>query len=264
MWLKRVMCAALLLLVSCGEPVPSTGDARILLLGDSMFATNQNTERAVANVIEAELGEEVIDRSVIGARYFYKLPLTGAAGLNLPMQYRKGAWDWVVINGGGNDLLFGCGCGFCDGVLNRLVSKDGRAGAIPSLVAMIRKTGAKVVYSGYMRNPGTTTPIKGCGPAGNELDRRLTLMAQFDKGVTFVPMANLVPYGDRSYHQIDGIHPTAKASLGIGKRLAAVIAADKGRAALRKPDQKAPATRKADARTSMQKPPAPQKSVPKP
>ncbi len=214
---------ALALLLGCGEPLTDTSDARILVLGDSMMASNRAGKAAVADVIEQALGQEVIDRSVIGARYFYGLPITGAAGLRLTAQYRPKEWDWVILNGGGNDLMLGCGCGFCDGVLDRLVSEDGRAGAIPSYVARIRESGAQVIYVGYLRNPGTGTPIKGCGPAGNELDRRLALMARFDAGVTFLPISDLVPYGDTSFHQLDRIHPSVIGSRGIGARILEVI-----------------------------------------
>lgn len=220
-----MMLLVLAALFGCGEPVAQGADARILVVGDSMFATNRAGNAAVADVLETELRTNVLDRSVIAARYFHALPISGAAGLRLTSQFREGDWDWVVMNGGGNDLLLGCGCGFCQGVLDRLVTKDGRGGAIPSYVARIRATGARVVYAGYMRNPGMATPIKHCGPAGNELDRRLTLMAGFDAGVTFVPMADLVPYRDGSYHGIDRIHPSVKGSRGIGLRIAEVIKA---------------------------------------
>ena len=219
------MLVALAALFGCGEPVSQGGGARVLVVGDSMFATNRANNKAVADVLEAELGAQVLDRSVFAARYFHPLPISGAAGMRLSTQYREGDWDWVVMNGGGNDLLLGCGCSLCQGVLDRLVTKDGRGGAIPSYVARVRASGARVIYAGYLRNPGMGTPIKHCGPAGNELDRRLTLMAGFDAGVTFVPMADLVPYRDASFHGIDRIHPSFKGSRGIGERIAAIIKA---------------------------------------
>lgn len=199
------------------NPAPKT--PIVLVVGDSMFAANRFAGASVARVIEKSLGADVTDYSTVGARYFLGIPLRP--------QYRAGNWDWVVINGGGNDLLFGCGCGKCTRVLDRLVSADGQGGIIPAFVAKIRASGAKVVYSGYLRNPGVQTPIKSCGPAGNELDRRLTLMAGRDPGVTFLPMSDLVPHGDRSYHGIDLIHPSVKGSRAIGQRIAAVIARKK-------------------------------------
>ncbi|MEF3047885.1 SGNH/GDSL hydrolase family protein [Pseudotabrizicola sp. L79] len=214
-----------LLLIGCGEAMGDGSQARIFIMGDSMLASNRGGNQAVGNVLETELGQEVIDRSVSAARYFYFLPISGAAGLSIPAQYRAGNWDWVVMNGGGNDLLFGCGCGLCQGTLDRLVSADGRSGAIPQQVAAIRQSGARVIYLGYLRNPGTFTPIKGCRAAGDELDRRIATMSTFDAGVTFVSLADLVPHGDWSYHQLDRIHPSVKGSAAIAKRVAAVIRA---------------------------------------
>lgn len=194
-------------------------DIRILVLGDSMMAWNHGTGNSVADAIEATLGAKVVDRSLSGARYFYGLPISGSLGLRLTKQYRTGNWDWVVMNGGGNDLLFGCGCSKCDRMLDRLVSKDGRQGAIPEFVEQIRKSGAQVLYVGYLRNPGIPSPIRACRPAGNELDRRLAKMAQTRTGVSFVPMADLVPTGDRSFHHGDMIHPSIKGSGHIAARI---------------------------------------------
>ena len=208
-----------LILLGCGEQVTSNTKSRILLMGDSMMASNAMGGNTVAKWMEAELREEVIDRSVSGAKYFYYLPISGAAGLRLDAQYRPGKWDWVVLNGGGNDLLFGNGCGQSTAQLNRLVTPDGRHGAIPSFVANIRASGARVLYVGYLRNPGTFTPIKACGPAGNELDRRLATMASLNSGVEFLRIADLVPYGDSSFHQFDRIHPSPKGSRAIAHRI---------------------------------------------
>lgn len=221
--------ACLFLVFGCGERVPYGDNARILLLGDSMFASNKAVNGSVADAVEAALGLEVVDRSVPAARYFHALPISGSAGLNLTQQFREGPWDVIILNGGGNDLLFGCGCGRCDGMLDRLISADGRSGAIPSFVASLRKTGAQVVYAGYLRNPGTATPIKACGPAGNELDRRLTELDKLDPGIVFLPMSDLVPHGSLTYHQIDRIHPSLTGSREIGLRIARSIGPGLGR-----------------------------------
>lgn len=219
----------LLLVVSCGEQIPADRSARILMLGDSMFASNRAANGSVANVIEAALGLEVVDRSVPGARYFYALPVSGSAGLKLTAQYRPGPWKVIIVNGGGNDLLFGCGCGQCDRMLDRLITADGRRGAIPAHVAELRKSGAHVIYAGYLRNPGTSTPIKVCGAAGNELDRRLAALDRLEPGMTFLPMSDLVPHGSLLFHQVDRIHPSRTGSRAIGLRIARLIGPMLGR-----------------------------------
>jgi acyl-CoA thioesterase I len=219
----KVFLIAVCLGIGCGQFGLAGTDDRILILGDSMMSANRGSGQSVAAVIKTVLGEDVSDRSTAGARYFYALPISGKAGLRLTAQYRPGNWDWVVLNGGGNDLLFGCGCSKCTRMLDQLVSNDGRSGAIPSFIAKIRQTGAKVLYVGYLRSPGVQSPIKACKPAGNELDRRLAKMARTDAGITFLPMSDLVPSGDRTFHQSDLIHPSVKGSRGIGMRIARIL-----------------------------------------
>ncbi|MEE4189044.1 MAG: SGNH/GDSL hydrolase family protein, partial [Roseobacter sp.] len=121
-------------LAGCTEAVPRDNTARILAMGDSMLAWHGGARAAVADNMEAILGEPVIDRSVIGARIFYHLPVSGALGMNISQQYRPGNWDWVVMNGGGNDLWFGCGCTRCDRKIARMISPDGQSGSVPELV----------------------------------------------------------------------------------------------------------------------------------
>ncbi|WP_415922165.1 SGNH/GDSL hydrolase family protein [Tateyamaria sp. SN6-1] len=223
--MKRVFCAlaALVFLAGCVEPVPSDGQARIMTMGDSMLAWNAASGRSVSDALEARLGQPVVDRSVSGARYFYALPVSGSLGLRIDRQFVAGDWDWIVLNGGGNDLLFGCGCGRCDRQLDRLISADASSGAIPALVARLRSTGANVAYVGYLRTPGFRSPVENCAEIGDALEARLATLAALDKGVFFVSNRTLVPEGDRSFHDSDRLHPSAKGSAAIAARLAKVI-----------------------------------------
>lgn len=219
----RWLLAAALLLGACGETVTREDQARILLMGDSMMAVHRGVDGAVSQMVERDLGEEVVDRSVVGARMIYALPVSGAAGLNIPKQYRPGKWDWVVLNGGGNDLWLGCGCMLCNTRMDRLISKDGRKGVIPGFVSRLRHDGARVLYVGYLRSPGLGSPIEYCRDEGDELERRIGNLAKLDAGVYFLSLKDLVPYGDRSYHAIDMIHPSLKASAAIAERIATII-----------------------------------------
>lgn len=218
-----------LALLGCTESVNRDTPSRILLMGDSLFAVHGMTGQSVANGVERALKEPVVDRAVSGARFVYRLPISGAAGLSIPKQYRAGDWDWIVLNGGGNDIWFGCGCGRCGRKMDQLISKDGRRGAIPGFASRMRATGAQVIYVGYMRTPGVTSPIEGCADEGDEMDRRAARLAALDRGVHFVPLADLVPHGDRSFHGIDLIHPSPKASAAIGARIARIIAQSEAR-----------------------------------
>jgi hypothetical protein len=215
---------ALLILTLCLSSPAQAEVPRVLVMGDSLMAINRLFGSSVAQSLSKQVGNPVQDNSALGARYFFSLPLLDIAGMDIRSQFNGGPWDYVVMNGGGNDLLFGCGCGKCTLTLNRLISWDGMKGTIPNFVAKLRATGARVIYTGYLRTPGLISPVESCGPLGDEMDRRLALMASRDQGITFMPMSDLVTRdGDRSYHGFDLIHPSVKGSRAIAARIAAVI-----------------------------------------
>ena len=219
--LKLAIVAATL--AGCGESVSRDFPSRILVVGDSMLATNRLSDLAVADAMEQTLREPVVDRSTIGARFHYALPISGNAGMNITKQYVPGNWDWIVVNGGGNDLLFGCGCVVCDAKIDRLISEDGKRGTIPGFLSDMRQTGAKVIYVGYLRSPGMGSPIEHCRDEGAELERRIAKLSELDQGLIYLSLRDLVPNGDGTYHGIDMIHPSIKGSKAIGQMLANVI-----------------------------------------
>ncbi|AHC99429.1 GDSL family lipase [Leisingera methylohalidivorans DSM 14336] len=215
-----------LLIAACASAVPSEHSPRILAMGDSLLAWHSLAGKSVSDTVARELQEPVVDRSVSAARIIYKLPVSAAAGMQIRRQYQPGKWDWVIVNGGGNDLWLGCGCFACNRKLDKLVSKDGRAGAIPGMLSELRATGAKVIYVGYLRSPGTGSLIEHCRDEGNELEARIERLAELDKGIHFLSLRDMVPFGDRSYHALDMIHPSVKASNEIGQRVAEIIQAN--------------------------------------
>ncbi|WP_370399335.1 SGNH/GDSL hydrolase family protein [Sulfitobacter sp. JB4-11] len=196
---------------------------RVLVMGDSFMTTNAAAGQAVPHQLERGLGVKIRSQAIMGARFGYNLPITGALGMNIAKQYRAGDWDWVVMNGGGNDLWMGCGCTRCKRRLNRLISPDGRKGSIPATVARARASGARVIYVGYLRSPGLGSPIEHCKKVGDALEARIAVMAKQDPGVSFVSLADMVPHGDASFHALDMIHPSPKGSAAAAKRVVAAI-----------------------------------------
>ncbi|MEX0319554.1 MAG: SGNH/GDSL hydrolase family protein [Ruegeria sp.] len=214
---------AALPLTACQESFSQNSGARILAVGDSLMAWNAVWGSSISDTIEQELGEAVVDRSVAGAWMQIRPDAEDQKGFNIPYQYVKGDWDWVVVNGGGNDLLFGCGCGRCDRIMNRMISADGSTGQIPDFLRRIRDDGARVLYTGYLRSPGLLTPIDHCKSEGDELEARIARLAQQEKGIEYVSMQDVVPNGGLFYFAPDLIHPSPRSSHLIGKRLAAMI-----------------------------------------
>lgn len=219
-WMMLVLCLGLW---ACTEPVPSSGTARIIATGDSMLAWNAASNRSVVDALEQRLGARIVDRSVVGARYHYVLPISGSLGVRIGAQYVSNTWDWAVMNGGGNDLWLGCGCRKCEAQLDRLISEDGTSGTVFQAVQKARADGAKVAYVGYLRTPGQPSVIDHCRAWGDRYEARLERMAARDPGITFVSVADVVPNGDLSFHDVDRIHPSPKGSAAIAARIAAVI-----------------------------------------
>ncbi|UWQ04457.1 SGNH/GDSL hydrolase family protein [Aliiroseovarius crassostreae] len=229
--LLSVFLLSLALSAVLSAPITAEPAARILAIGDSLIAWNGPGQKSVADVMAQELGEPVKSRAVSGARIIYGLPISGALGMRISRQFNpKQPRDWVVLSGGGNDLWFGCGCNKCDRRMGRMISEDGRSGAVVDLVTKIRKSGARVVMLGYLRSPGVNSPIESCRDEGDAYEARLAMMAKRLKGVHFLSNADLVPHGDKSFHAFDMIHPSIKGSKAIGKRVVELIRReDKGR-----------------------------------
>nr|WP_309502463.1 SGNH/GDSL hydrolase family protein [uncultured Roseovarius sp.] len=225
--MHRIILASFiaLLMTFHAAPLRADGPLRILVMGDSMMASHRVSRRAVSHAIARALRAKVTDQSVMGARIIYRLPITGSLGLNIGRQYREGDWDWIVLNGGGNDLWLGCGCSRCHRRMNQLISEKGNAGEIAKLIVKLRRTGAKVAYVGYLRSPGAGSPIEHCRDDGDELERRLKRLAALVDGFYYVSIADMVPHGDLSFHAVDMIHPSLKGSRAIGQRVAATIKA---------------------------------------
>jgi len=178
------------------------------------MAWNRIGQGSIPDVIELATGSELVDRSRIAS-----FVMTGG----IERQYIEGDWDWVVVNGGGNDLWLGCGCQKCENTLDKMISSDGTSGRIPSMLASILRDGARILYVGYLRSPGIGSPIDHCADYGNEFERRIEALATAQERITFLSLADLVPFGDRSYHALDMIHPSRKASFDIGYDAAQII-----------------------------------------
>lgn len=221
----RVLLAVvgLIVILSQTSAAEARDQMRVLVMGDSFMTSNGSAGYAVPNILARKLGAKVKSTAVAGARYGYRMPITGALGFNISKQFRQDNWDYVVMNGGGNDLWLGCGCMRCQKRLNKLISPDGTKGQIPAAVNRARSTGAKVIYVGYLRSPGLGSPIEHCKKVGSALEARIAVMAKQDPGVSFVSLADLVPYGDSSFHGADMIHPSKKGSAAATSRIVAAI-----------------------------------------
>lgn len=187
----------------------------ILTIGDSMMVWN--LRNSIPSRLDRMTNAEVVNRARIGARVL---------GGNIESQFFQSDWDIVVVNGGGNDLLFGCGCLRCDRTIERLISSDLQSGAFVDLLTTIRQTVPKVFYVGYLRSPGVNSAIEHCADEGTELEERIRQFMDKHEGMHFVSLVGLVREGETVFHSFDMIHPSSYGSHAISMMLlGAIIAA---------------------------------------
>ena len=113
-------------------------------------------------------------------------------------------------------------------MLDRLISADGRRGALPDLIARIRADGARVLFLGYYRAPPVRLFFRGCEDEFDALDVRVARLAARDPGVVFLSSKRVIDPSDASLFAIDRVHPSRAGSARIGRDVAATIRAAEG------------------------------------
>ena len=210
-------------LAACTPGGPRSG-GDILVIGDSVLAWNRTSGRDVGRALGASLDRTVTNRATPGTQ-IRKRGFASALGLGIPDQLVMRPWNWVVMNGGANDLGFTCGCTRCGGVIEALISSDGKRGAIPKLIARAQSTGAKVLWTGYYRAPNSGS-FQGCRPGLVEIERRLARLARTTPGAFFLDSEDVITPRGPSLYAADATHPSPKGSAVIGQYLAQTIAAN--------------------------------------
>ncbi|MDP2081392.1 MAG: SGNH/GDSL hydrolase family protein [Pseudotabrizicola sp.] len=219
--MKPWMVLGLLVLVAaCGLTPPRSG-GDILVIGDSVMAWNRSGGADIGSAIGTELNRDVVSRAALGARV--RPGALGAIGrLGIPSQLSPGRWNWVVMNGGANDLGFNCGCTPCDDEIDALMSKDASTGSIPDLILTARSQGAQVLWVGYYAAPQSES-FKGCRPGLVELERRIAAFASARQGVFFIDSEDVFDPNNAALFASDKTHPSPAGSGVIGRFIAREI-----------------------------------------
>ena len=106
--MRRILAVLLIVtgLSACTDTAPR-GGGDILVLGDSIVAWNGG--RSIPDVIANQTGRSVPSRAVPGAQFDNGSTIASAVGFDIQQQFPGGRWNWVVVNGGANDLSADCG-----------------------------------------------------------------------------------------------------------------------------------------------------------
>jgi hypothetical protein len=221
----REILAVLLIvtgLSACTDTAPR-GGGDILVLGDSIMAWNGG--RSIPDVIANQTGRSVTSRAVPGAQFDNGSTIASAVGFDIQQQFPGGRWNWVVVNGGANDLSADCGCGACGASVNALIAPDGQSGSIPAFLQRLRaQTGAKIMWMGYYAGSGSGS-FAGCRDDLVEIESRIATFAAGRPGIHFVDSEDVIDRGDRGLFAGDNVHPSARGSAQIGAYLAQEITA---------------------------------------
>lgn len=206
-----------LLMVAGCSFVPPAADrnADVIVVGDSILAWHRGSGRSIPDVVEQGTGLDVTNVSVSGARFL-------GAG-NIPSQYGAGDWDWVIVNGGGNDLRPACGTSNATAILDALISEDGRSGAIPVFVDRAATGGAQVIILGYYPVSTRGGPFVRCIAVLDELAARQARKAATNPAVIFVDSGQAIGASDSASYAPDLVHPSPPGAALVGELVASTI-----------------------------------------
>lgn len=210
-----IRASLLIALVTAACAAPAS-ELRVVVAGDSVLAWNDG---GVAGELRRVTQARVTDVSVNGG--WVGFPELGGPLMRFGIAGRvpEDRFDWVVMNGGANDLGVLCGCRNCNAVRDRLISRDGKTGALPSVWAELHeRTGAKVLILGYYDGIFRGS---GCLDALRAIDARAARFAAATEWAEFTDADRVVTSG---MLDIDRIHPAPEGSKAIARLIAEKIA----------------------------------------
>mgnify|MGYP006277670131 FL=1 len=224
--MKRLWFGLALMTAACGPEgngQASQDEEALIAIGDSIMDFNPGED--VADVVGVELGFEVDDLSVAGSAMLSIGPDA------IPSQYVPGGgYRLLVATGGGNDLQSDtdpCTCGSdCSSTIDRLITTDSSAGAIPKLIEQVVSDGTRVAWIGYMIPLPTADAFSDCiGEFKVLADRLRTLDARLEQMV-FVDGAQVGTGTEAELYADDGYHPSPAGSEALGRSVAARVTAE--------------------------------------
>ena len=208
------MFTYLLIFSACQSSEKGENTGRIQAIGDSFLDFYSDEEASIPHVVGNELSMEVQNNSVSGA-----ILLDSEEAIH--SQYEPGSWDWVLVNGGGNDLEEQCACGDCDAYMDEIISEDSESGAIPDLLHSIREDGNRIVLMSYFSIPNEAEEFSNCNDELDTMRARYQGFAAEHDDVIFVDAGDVVSYDTNPEAYADDlIHPSLEGSQIIGAYVA--------------------------------------------
>lgn len=202
----------------CGEVGALPQDDLVLAIGDSILAWNKPYCQSAPDHLALERGASVQNNAVSGTRVL--------GGNNaIPDQYVKADWDWVIVDGGGNDVNDACSGDQAGPVIDQIVGADGTGGAMNALMDEIVADADQVLLLGYYPlMPDAWYGFDLCETELDTLDARYAALAEKRPQVTFVDLGQVLdPQLTPDAYAPDGVHPDTEGAQRIAELLHAVM-----------------------------------------
>ena len=201
--------------------------ATIFVTGDSAFRWNHLSNRSAADVLEAEIGRPVYSAARTGD-LMTKAPqcvlpgwCVSAQATSIPQRYIAGNWQWVVVNGGINDLWKRCECGDCQETLNQIEQ------SLTDFVLRRVEEGHRVMIWSYYSLPSGPFGADACNLALQQLSERQRALARTSDKIFWVDGTQALDPSNHQHYFLDKVHPSVLGSRRIGEQLArAILAAE--------------------------------------
>ena len=185
-------------------------DSTIFAIGDSIMEWHLG-EGAIPEQVGEQLGQPVYNAAISGSM------MSTGVDWSIPNQYIDGDWDWVILDGGANDLNELCGCGACETVQENI------AESYRTLVNAIRTDDIRIVIWGYYGIPTEASEFGNCNESIDELSQMQSALADGDEGVLWVNGKSDITGEDLSYYDDDLIHPSLAGSQKIAEQIVSAI-----------------------------------------
>jgi lysophospholipase L1-like esterase len=210
-----LLLTAVLTLAGCSVARPVDRDAGVIVIGDSILAGHRGSGQSISNVVSQSTDLSIKNVAISGATFL------GEQGI--PTQFISGDWDWVIVDGGGNDLHSVCQTPGAQQVLDAIVSADGTTGAFPAFVKQVADQGSQVIVLGYYPVSDLGGPFAQCRVELSELAARQSRMAALIPSVVFVDTGKVVGSSDGAAYAPDLVHPSPRGAALIGHLIASEI-----------------------------------------
>jgi lysophospholipase L1-like esterase len=196
-------------------------------LGDSIIAMNAFECRGIMAYAGLDLGAYIEDRSR-GGHCLTHPP----DGIDIMHQYTHGPWEWVILNGGGNDMLQDCACSFaghdpnaCRDVMDSLALPAARTGDLFQFIDMVKadtNDTASILIIGYYSFPESSMEdLNNCNPYIAEMYLRYQQVADQYENVFLLDTREVMDFDAHpEYFAIDHDHPSYEGSAAVGRMAA--------------------------------------------